>query len=139
MNNQELIGKKVRGFKFEDKHSIFAYVKGMDLNIGKKGCIKEIDNLNNSVLVEFENDTCYYPLDQIQAHLVEETKEDCKANEPLYKDFFALAVGNTIEDKIEQLAKELFVKEYNFNQDAERISQDSIEAAKEFYNQLNQN
>lgn len=142
MNNQDLIGRKI--------------------NLNEIGIIKNYNPITNEFIVKTKTYEVYIDAFKIQDNLVEEYKEEsdqiekfenaleegiknsklneqCKANEPLYKGFFALAVGNTIEDKIEQLAKELFVKEYNFNQDAERISQDSIEAAKEFYNQLNQN
>lgn len=142
MNNQDLIGRKI--------------------NLNEIGIIKNYNPITNEFIVKTKTYEVYIDAFKIQDNLVEEYKEEsdqiekfenaleegiknsklneqCKANEPLHKGFFALAVGNTIEDKIEQLAKELFVKEYNFNQDAERISQDSIEAAKEFYNQLNQN
>lgn len=65
--------------------------------------------------------------------------EGCKANKPLDKGFFALAVGNTIEDKIEQLAKELFVKNYINDMDKalEMQASNSIRAAKAFYKKLN--
>lgn len=165
MNNQDLIGKKVRGFKFKTGDCLlYGYGDSMDKYIGVEGEIWTVNEKEKAVFIKFKDDGYYYPLDQIQAHLVDETKEepdqiekfenalkegiknsklneDCKSNEPLDKGFFALAVGNTIEDKIEQLAKELYVLEcaYNIDNDLESKAINSIRAAKAFYNQLNQN
>jgi len=77
-NPQELIGKKVRGFKFEKYWN-----KQMKNCIGKVGIIKHYFKHNNMMFVSFDNECWSYPYDQIEAHLVEDeiqtfTKEDLK-------------------------------------------------------------
>lgn len=77
-NPQELIGKKVRGFKFQ-KH----WNREMKSYIGLIGHIIRIYE-NNMVSVEFVNGISWsYPADQIEAHLVDDeiptfTKEDLR-------------------------------------------------------------
>lgn len=144
MNNQDLIGRKI--------------------NLNEIGIIKNYNPITNEFIVKTKTYEVYIDAFKIQDNLVEEYKEEsdqiekfenaleegiknsklneqCKANEPLYKGFFALAVGNTIEDKIEQLAKELFVKNclYYIDNALEAQASNAIRAAKAFYNQLNQN
>ena len=68
-NPQELIGRKVLGFKFETT-KYCSYVKDMDKYIGKTGIINKI--LEHEFRVDFEEDYYYYPADQIEAHLVED-------------------------------------------------------------------
>lgn len=70
MKTQEkLIGRKVRGFKFETT-KYCSYVKGMDKYVGKTGIINKI--VEEVFRVDFENDFFFYPADQIEAHLVED-------------------------------------------------------------------
>jgi len=70
-NPEELIGKKVRGFKF-DKSKPCSYNDIMDKLIGKIGVINHYFEYNNSFKVDFEEGYYYYPADQIEAHLVED-------------------------------------------------------------------
>lgn len=91
-NPQELIGKKVRGFKFNK----LWYLQKMDNYIGKIGAIKQYDKNEDWFLVKFNNDSCAYPADQIEAHLVENeiptfTKEDLRV---AYKAGFNLVKPN---------------------------------------------
>jgi hypothetical protein len=65
-NPQELIGRKVRGFKF-DSHR---YVGSMSLHIGDIGTI--ISFKDGYYLVQFRVNCWNYPTDQIEAHLVDE-------------------------------------------------------------------
>jgi len=65
-NPERLIGKKVKGFKFED----FYYQSNMDKYIGKIGIIQEFNAI--TVRIDFNDISFYYPADQIEAHLVED-------------------------------------------------------------------
>jgi hypothetical protein len=70
-NPERLIGKKVKGFKFE--HLNIAYSCLMDKFIDKVGVIKEFSSDNKACIIEFEDgQSYYYPADQIEAHLVED-------------------------------------------------------------------
>jgi len=68
-NPEKLIGKKVRGFKFETT-KYCGYTKGMDKYVGKTGIIDKI--LEHEFRVDFKEGYYYYPADQIEAHLVED-------------------------------------------------------------------
>jgi hypothetical protein len=71
-NMKDLIGKKVKGFKFEDTRST-EYAKLMDGYIGEIGEITQYDSSGTAWLVEFKDgESWYYPADQIEAHLVDE-------------------------------------------------------------------
>lgn len=73
MKNEQntLVGRKVRGFKFEDTESI-GYVPGMDDYIGKIGTITEQDNEGDCIVLFEGGDKFYYPASEIKNHLVEE-------------------------------------------------------------------
>jgi hypothetical protein len=66
-NPEELIGRKVRGFKFKKYWN-----KEMINYIGEIGIIKKHFEHNNMMYVSFENRNWAYPADQIEAHLVDE-------------------------------------------------------------------
>ena len=73
-NPEELIGKKVRGFKFEDER--VNYVGIMNNYIGQVGEIKKLSLRRIYFQVEFKNGISFaYPADQIEANLVEEENE----------------------------------------------------------------
>jgi len=103
-NPQELIGKKVKGFKFED----FYYCPStMDEFVGKIGTVELILQDNNRVLVDFGNsDSWIYPADQIEAHLVEDEetiKEEIK-QELLKKKVLICNSDIEIQDEIPTLS-----------------------------------
>ena len=95
-NPEELIGKKVRGFKFGLKYTC-GYLGYMDKFIGKIGVIDCYFEYNNSFLVNFgECNKWSYPADQIEAHLVVDeiptfTKEDLRT---AYKIGFDIGIFN---------------------------------------------
>ena len=98
-NPERLIGKKVRGFKFETT-KYCSYVKGMDKYVGKIGKIGIIDEyrpVSKNFKVEFEDGEYWgYPADQIEAHLVVDeiptfTKEDLRT---AYKIGFDIGIFN---------------------------------------------
>jgi hypothetical protein len=66
---ENLIGRKIKGFKFSSIH--IAYVKTMNKYIGKIGKITAIQKTTLHVLF-LDGKTYIYPIDQIQPHLVEE-------------------------------------------------------------------
>jgi len=65
-NPEKLIGKKVKGFKFDGTH----YGVALDYYIGKIGVISYLEK--EFFKVDFEDDYYFYPADQIEAHLVED-------------------------------------------------------------------
>ena len=67
---KELIGKKIKGFKFEDGTNGINYVVAMDNYIGKIGVIIDVDN--TCVEVKFDNVSWIYPLPEALNHIVEE-------------------------------------------------------------------
>jgi hypothetical protein len=67
---KDLIGKKVKGFKFEG-----ISMKG-EKYFDKIGTIAFVDEEYGTTCVKFEEEHYYYPLSQIEPHLVEETKRN---------------------------------------------------------------
>ena len=60
MENQELIGKKIKGFEFNSKNSV-SFASSMKDYVGEIGEIIDVDSV--SVRVKFNNgDTWWYPL-----------------------------------------------------------------------------
>lgn len=76
---KNLIGKKVRGFKFEEfTHEGFThagFTETMNSFIGKDGIIESYNKNTNCFFIRFDVDDRYnwtYPADQIEAHLVDD-------------------------------------------------------------------
>jgi hypothetical protein len=75
--NKDLIGKKVKGFKFKDSaYSNLHYNPDMDECIGKVGVIKYYKEHSDSYWVEFDNDNWEYPAALIEKYLVENEKQN---------------------------------------------------------------
>ena len=74
MKKEELIGKKVRGFRFERGwYNGLQFADEMNnYYIGKVGTIVEYNKTNNRYKVEFEVGYWLYPAELIEQHLVEE-------------------------------------------------------------------
>lgn len=90
---KNLIGKKVRGFKFESmKYNDLHYGTEMDNHIGEIGTIKDSDKEVASV--QFKSDWWRYPASLIEQHLVEEDV----VNEPSH---YKLPNGIEVIDVIE--------------------------------------
>lgn len=69
-NIEELIGKKVKGFKFESNENL-VYYRYMGKYIGKIGYVtKKYDD--GTCRIDFGGNYFFYPIDQIEDHLVEE-------------------------------------------------------------------
>ena len=106
-NPEKLIGKKVRGFKFEQEDEI-TFDEQMEKYIGEVGVIEKI--YTNDVKIVFKEDYFFYPLNQIEAHLVEEqneiptfTKEDLKS---FYNIGFLNGVNNDNKSSCLEFEKE---------------------------------
>jgi hypothetical protein len=70
---KNLIGRKVKGFKFEDgKYSCLRYSDAMDKHIGEIGVINTYNDGTGNFEVHFKDDFFYYPGELIEAHLVDE-------------------------------------------------------------------
>ena len=68
---KDLIGKKVKGFKFYDTDNC-KLNNGMVKYIGMVGEIVEYCGKYNNYKIQFADDFWWYPADQIEAHLVDE-------------------------------------------------------------------
>ena len=67
------IGRKCKGFRFEDGVDDIKWVELMEKYIGKVGLI--YDQYDNSVKIGFENGWWNYPISLIEPHLIPETPE----------------------------------------------------------------
>jgi hypothetical protein len=102
-----LIGKKVKGFKFEDgKYNGLSFPNEMNHYIGKVGIIDEYNETNNRYKVEFEDDYLFYPAELIEQHLVEHDPLD---DLPIIGDGVLMEVSN---QNITWIYKNVFAK-YN--------------------------
>ena len=72
MNKEELISKKVRGFKFKGEIGRIMFNSSMKDTIGEVGTIIEYDKKFNTFQVNFRNSSWNYPAELIEQHLVEE-------------------------------------------------------------------
>jgi hypothetical protein len=70
---EDLVGKKVRGFKFEGD-----YNESMDKHIGEIGEIISVSAVLKRVRIEFATASWNYPVDQIEKHLVKEVMKKFK-------------------------------------------------------------
>jgi hypothetical protein len=68
---EDLIGRKVRGFKFEKRDNL-NYHFLMEHSEGVVGKITEYCSHNDSYTVEFKHRSYNYPADQIKEHLIDE-------------------------------------------------------------------
>ena len=64
------VGKKIRGFRFEDGTDGIKWFVDMDRHIGSIGKIYK--QKNTTISVEFENWYCDYPISLVEQHLVKE-------------------------------------------------------------------
>ena len=75
-NMENLIGRKVRGFKFEyGKYDKLDYISDMDNCLGKIGEIKRYHETDSSFWIDFGDVSWDYPAELIHDHLVEEGTE----------------------------------------------------------------
>lgn len=100
MEKKNLIGRKVRGFKFEPEDYI-SYNPDMDTFIGKIGTITYIGSKGNMARVEFPGALreWFYPIDQIEEHLVEDLPSQYEVGmtvyDPVYGEGKIGAIGGS--------------------------------------------
>lgn len=91
---KDLIGKKVKGFKFEDRSGLY-HTKPMDKHIGEVGEIIKCLERYNSYRVQFKDKFWHYPAELIEAHLVDEW---------VIGEYYEFSFGNGTWEKSELLA-----------------------------------
>ena len=64
------VGRKIRGFRFEDVKDVAAFASSMKKHIGEVGEI--VGQTRETVMVRFGYDSWDYPLSLIEPHLIEE-------------------------------------------------------------------
>jgi hypothetical protein len=67
------VGRKCKGFRFEDKTDGTPWGELMEKFIGKVGLI--VYQYDNYVIISFENDWLNYPISLIEPHLIPESPE----------------------------------------------------------------
>jgi len=70
-----IIGKKMKGFKFNDATSQLSFAHGMERLIGVEGEVLCYIKENNSYKCEFPNAAWHYPAELIKDHLVDTPQE----------------------------------------------------------------
>jgi hypothetical protein len=77
-NTEQLIGRKVRGFRFKNNKKIH-YIDELMMNcVGKVGVITKYNEYLDAFIVDFNGEKWGYPVDQIEAHLVDEETDHPK-------------------------------------------------------------
>lgn len=132
---KSLIGRKVRGFKFESERSI-NYDKDMDDYIGRTGVIDGITKYGN-FLVDFTDNFFVYPASLIEAHLVEESIDrkisDFKETESIVESDLIQINPSEYSCKFANMtASELI----NQNEQLKAENAELVEAVKNLYNLL---
>lgn len=69
------IGKKCKGFKFGEEvdEELIFFTSVMEQNIGEVGVI--VEQVETYVVIDFNGILCYYPISEIEKHLVDEEKD----------------------------------------------------------------
>jgi hypothetical protein len=111
-NPQELIGRKVRGFKFKGRKGCTFNANMIDV-VGLKGEIESYERGLNSFRVRFSDMMSWaYPADQIEAHLVEEQNETPTFTKEDLKSFYNIGFANGVDNQNKSSCLE-FEKEFN--------------------------
>lgn len=93
------VGRKCKGFKFrEEDDEVLIFFSAMEQYIDKVGVITEQDEYD--VLIDFNGVSWYYPISEIEKHLVDEEKEE--------KDSIVEAVRADLQRR-----SEIGIKKYN--------------------------
>jgi predicted AlkP superfamily phosphohydrolase/phosphomutase len=97
MNTNKLIGKKVKGFKFDVDNIYYSYL--MDKHIGEIGTIINYDDNQKYFDVDFGYKQWAYPEELIEQHLVKETPLD---DLPIIGDGVLMEVSTNKKDWYER-------------------------------------
>jgi predicted RNase H-like HicB family nuclease len=160
MKKEELIGKKVRGFRFEsNKNYGLQYMPNiMDKYVGKEGVIEQYNIQFDSYRVKFEDGmSCHYPVERIEHHLVDEeptieinynhiSVKICEDNSLIgyYTDDCGItSFGKTFDELLRNLqhAKKAIEesREKLAKEDLERFEKSLDQSTEEFINDANRN
>lgn len=90
MEKQNYIGRKVKGFSFDDSNE-YSYVDGMNKHIVEIGTIQHIYDDGKSARVMFKNDFWVYPVSLIDQHLVPSEQDETEL-----RDQFAMHAMNSL-------------------------------------------
>lgn len=116
MENKNLIGKKIKGFKF-DRESHIDFDQDMNSYIGKIGEIIDYD-YDDTYFVLFEDKTGYwYPSSLIEQHLVDESPNamDKAITQQFPKDDFGVIVQDNGKEIIDYLVSKGFKNNYRLS------------------------
>lgn len=118
---ENLIGKKVKGFKFENnKFEYISYTNSMDIFVGAVGVIEDENLSGNGYIVSFGSQSWSYPKELIMEHLVERG------------DVLSLEGARAIIDVACSTWKEKLTKLWG----AEMLMNSEVVISKEFYNEM---
>jgi hypothetical protein len=111
MENRNLIGRKVKGFKFDDdKYKGLDYNRAMDSCIGEIGEIVSYYHPFDCYYVEFINKKWSYPASLIEQHLVEESP---KLDQEFPKDDFGVIVQGNAKEIVGYLVSKGFSNKFH--------------------------
>lgn len=135
---KNLIGKKVRGFKFDGIHNGVFYTEEMEKYIGEIGTIK---NSNKEVVrVQFKSDWFIYPASLIEQHLVEEDPEQDNVNSPSHYTKGGIECIDSIEASITDEAFLGYLKgnvqKYVFRYESKSNPAEDLKKAQWYLNKL---
>ena len=91
MEKQNYIGRKVKGFSFDDEVHNVAFRDEMLKHVGEIGVITKYDEDNLSFRVEFDDDYWFYPASLIDQYIVHEEQDDTEL-----RDQFAMQAMNAL-------------------------------------------
>lgn len=63
-NPKAFVGRKCKGFKFENEWGLIGFDEEMEEYIGEVGIIKRYQPVNNSYSIQFPDDYWNYPADE---------------------------------------------------------------------------
>ena len=124
---EDLVGKKVRGFKFEGDYS-----SNMNKHIGEIGEIISVSAVLKRVRIEFATASWSYPADQIEKHLVKELSKSfacTNTNQELWdkyikwlnKEHNASIVGKSLDCPYYGIDKDGIVNNHSSKHDFDTI------------------
>lgn len=109
MEKQNYIGRKVKGFSFDDGVHVIGYNEEMNEYVGQIGSILHYDCSNNTFKIIFQDQqSWYYPASLIDKYLVPEEKDETEL-----RDQFAMQAMNAFLQSEFQMAKLIGTVEEN--------------------------
>jgi hypothetical protein len=104
------VGRKCKGFRFEDKTDDTPWGELMEKFIGKVGLI--VYQYDNYVIISFENDWLNYPISLIEPHLIPETPKIPQLGEGVEMEVSHTGIKWQIKKVIAQTKNGLYLSEH---------------------------